>query len=228
MAIIVPYADLNAHGSLGGSVSFRRRFGRVILEKKPYPVQPNTTAQLAQRSAFATVQNDWYSYDAQSKGYYSLRGPQLGWSAKNLYTHARLLNIMPSQSHIGVKQIVQAQIIKPICPDPHTSTMFFSVWDSVGTYWWNLASIDDNENVLSNNPPGTSTYTKLRFQFWTDDNDLFRYGIWCQVKKMDDSLKELIIRCRSPKDPGVILFVSDDGSTFDDDALTHLNATNNF
>lgn len=64
MAVIVPYGDPDAHGSICDSLSFRRSRGKVVLQKKPRVKQPNTPAQQQQKGWFKNTWNDWYTLGA--------------------------------------------------------------------------------------------------------------------------------------------------------------------
>jgi hypothetical protein len=69
MAVIIPFADANAHGSICDTVSFRRHRGKVVFQKKPKPKQPNTQAQKDQKQWWKDTWQLWRQ----------LSGPQLAW-----------------------------------------------------------------------------------------------------------------------------------------------------
>jgi hypothetical protein len=59
MAIIIPFADADAHGSICDTVSFRRSRGKVVFQKKPKPKQPNTQAQQDQKQWWKNTWKNW-------------------------------------------------------------------------------------------------------------------------------------------------------------------------
>jgi len=59
MAVVIPYGDAEAHGSICDSLSFRRSRGGVILQKKPRVKQPNSQAQQDQKQWFKDVWDEW-------------------------------------------------------------------------------------------------------------------------------------------------------------------------
>ena len=66
MAIIIPFADADAHGSICDTVSFRRSRGKVVFQKKPKPKQPNTQAQKDQKQWWKDTWKEWHGlYAAQ-------------------------------------------------------------------------------------------------------------------------------------------------------------------
>lgn len=228
MAIIIPYGDTNAHGSLGGSLSFRRRFGRVVLQKQPFPVQPNTPAQLAQRTAFKNASYDWYSYLAMSKRYFQDRAPTYGWTPKNLYIHASLTGILPVQTMVPLKQVLAAQIINTCGSGPtDNSYQFVAVRDSP-FYNLSVGFIRDNENIYY--PTGTALYECDRFYLsWTQTATIpFRYGIWIQWKNWDDSIHEGIVRFLESTGASGAKNMSADTSLWESPYPGALYATNNF
>ena len=228
MAVIIPYADPNAHGTIGDSVSFRRRFNKVIFQKKPNPVQPNTAAQLAQRAAFKTVQNDWYSYPALSKEYYYQRAPLLGWTAKNLYTHAKLLSIMPNQTNIKVKEVLQCQLITEIGTVPGDNQLGFHSWIPTIPAYQNMGYIDDTGNVLLGTSVASAEPTIFKM-IWAMGTALpLWYGVWMQYKDWSDVTHEFTIRSLGDASGLHTSYISEDGSAFREDSLINLWATGNF
>ena len=228
MAVIIPYGDTNAHGSLGGSLSFRRRFGRVVLQKKPYPVQPNSAGQIAQRDAFKQAGLDYYSYPVLSKRYYDSRAPQLAWTPRNLYIHASLTGILPSQVNVPVKEMLNAQIISTVGAGPSDNAYTFQAVRTSPFYSKNLCTIYDNQNTFSSLGPATVLVDYFRMTWTQTVNIPFRYGIYIQWKNWDDSVHEGIIRFLEETGPSGGKVISADSSMFDSQSLVNLYATNNF
>lgn len=229
MAIIIPFSDPNAHGSVADSVSFRRRGNKVIFQKKPHPVQPNSAQQLAQREAFKNATQDWYSYDAQSKLYFVDRGEQLGISARNLFIKAKLLNIMPSTTTLFLKEVQNAQITLTRGLASHSVAIMFEALTSA----LNFGDISDNENsyIFSNaHDPALKIAMTLEEDGGPAVTYLFRDSIYIQVKNSSDEIKELILRLPKNLVVGALktFYISLDGSLFYDENFLHLAGTNNF
>jgi hypothetical protein len=55
MAFVTPYADGNAHGSIGNAYTFRRSPGGVVLEKKPVCPYDRTPLQDDNRTQFGEI-----------------------------------------------------------------------------------------------------------------------------------------------------------------------------
>jgi hypothetical protein len=228
MAIIIPYNDPSAHGSIADSVSFRRRFNTVILQKKPHPKQPNTDAQKAQRNLFKTASTDWYSYDAWSKDYFVARGKQLGMTARNLFLSAKLKNIMPSQNPCigGAADAMQLQNIRAT--------------ESQGVKWrayifisdFDIGWIYDTENIFHKGSEGGNQPLAIRIKALTESVTYhFRDALYLQFRGTTPPTANFIIRVPEFSiaiDEEKWLWVSEDGSVFYDQNLVHLAATNNF
>lgn len=226
MAIIVPFADPSAHGTLAKSVSFRRRFNYVVFQKRPVPVQPNTPEQLAQRLKFKQASFAWYSYDAESKKYFIRRAKDYNWTPRNLFIHAYLRGIMPSQINLSTGDMNNAQIQNLRSPEPQGLQWYFE------QPFCGLGRIFDYENVyydIAGGSPG-----RVIMMIWNSlGQDItlpFRDGIWTEFL-IAGEWKNFIIRVPETeikKDGHKDFFIGDDGSSYWDEECTQLAATNLF
>jgi hypothetical protein len=229
MAIIIPYGDPQAHGSIGGSVSFRRRFGRVIFEKKPEPKQPNSQAQLDQRAAFKAASDAWYGYDAASKLYFFSRAPQLGMTARNLFISATLQNIMPSQDKMIWSRIDTTQL-QNLRSTENQGIRWTLHEEGSGSP---ANRIFDYENINEGLGSG-GTLTGLTLQIYRtgtiDVHYLFRDSIHITITLGGPDYTPWLIRIPATLISNIVkfFFIAADGSAYTDIALTHLAATNNF
>jgi len=228
MAIIIPYADPNAHGSLGGAVSFRRRFGRVVFQKIPIPKNPNTPAQQAQRTAFKNASTDWLSYNAVSKGYYYTRAPELNWTARNLFLSAKLGNKMPDQTYINIREVSEGQILTPIGASSNEGYFSIAGRGTPNPIWHTFGYINDNENVWYSNGALATQHDAIRVRCYNPNQSIWRYGVWIKFRDWSDNWYEVVVRFRELPTYAINYYMSADGSTFYDIDLTELNATNNF
>lgn len=151
MAIVIPYGDAQAHGSIGGSITFRRSRGKVVLQKKPFGKQPNTPSQQTQKLKF---QNAWKSYhqlNAWEINYLTEKASQLGTTPSNLYLSQYLKDEIPSTVPMNrIQEIIDASLQEPIATSLHgLSHKVISQIDS-GPALTDYGEIFDNENLWTN------------------------------------------------------------------------------
>lgn len=228
MAIVSPYGDPNAHGSIARAISFRRRWGRVVMEKKPYPIQPNSAGQIAQKAAFSAAQTGWNTLSVAQKPYYLLRAPTLEMSERNLYTKAYLLNILPSYTGFYPRQITAAQLMDPIGTAANDLQFVFNVWGGGPPVWNKLGEIWDNENTLKNTATWAGAYTWFQIAITLNIAMPFRYGIALTVLDQSSVSHNFVIRFQEYGTGTKSWYVGDDGSTYHDPSITVFAATNNF
>jgi len=85
MAIIIPFADADAHGSICDSVSFRRSRGKVVFQKKPKPKQPNTQAQKDQKQWWKDTWKSWHTLTAFQLAWLQAKATAEGTTPANYY-----------------------------------------------------------------------------------------------------------------------------------------------
>lgn len=73
-----PLLSLEAHGTIGDTITFRRRGGITIAERKPIPTDPETTAQLTQRGAFKDAVAAWHALTEEEQAEYRALGKKVG------------------------------------------------------------------------------------------------------------------------------------------------------
>jgi hypothetical protein len=227
MAIIIPFADPNAHGSVANAYSFRRYYNKVVYQKKPHPVQPDSAGQLAQRAAFSAASDAWYALNVESKLYYNTRGSQLGMNGRNLYIKAALLGILPSTTPLYPVDAFDMQIQSPASSN---TTGFIIIFNAEADQ---LGSIYDNQNSFIDDTYVSSEHNgDLNIYAVTDPSLIipFRYCLYLRFNKYPSVMTELYVRL--PELPNAwfsdYFYLSDDGSVFWDSGLTKLAATPNF
>ncbi len=148
MAIIIPFADPDAHGTIAGSVTFRRRRGKVIFQKKPHGKQPNTPAQQAQKEAFADGWKAYHQLSAWEIAYLEEKAAELGTTKANLFLSQYLTNEIPSTTPQNqMKEILNLSLPEPEgLVDEALLHEFFSQVDSPLAQTL-LGHIFDNENI---------------------------------------------------------------------------------
>ena len=225
MAVIIPYADPNAHGSVGGAVSFRRRYGRVIFQKKPFPRQPNTAGQLAQRTAYKNASEAWKFLNAPSKPFYNSRGSELGMTGRNLYTQAQLLSNLPNTGVINGRKILAWQILVPAGAASASGSWTCHFYAPSGPSWDAFGQINDNANVLFNVVEFIKTYTAMRITGKVDPEIPFRYGFSMSIQDQALVQHDIVIRLPGQLNVTTSYYITLDGSAFFDQALTELACT---
>lgn len=229
MAKIVPYGDLNAHGSLANSLSFRRRFNYVILQKKPFPKQPNSAGQIAQRSAFKTAVSEWYFLNTPTRTFYNTRGAELNMTGQNLYVKQKLINDLPSTTPLPVGDCTN-MVINNL---RGTSANMIRIECNVKPSGSGLGRVTDNGNVYSD----LITVSPDQ-NLWLHFDRLSMPGVEYQFR---DSLSLSLVSGGSPLDilirfPVIDLlsksnddlYISDDGSAYWDIAMTELACVTKF
>lgn len=149
MAVIVPYGDANAHGSICDSLSFRRARGKVVLQKKPRVVQPNTAGQQEQKQWFKDTWKDWFKLDAGQIEYLNQEATKETTYPANYYFG----NLKEKQEGSLVplnyiREVTELELLDPIAPNPGDIEWFLSGSETpplAGLY--HLARIFDNANV---------------------------------------------------------------------------------
>jgi hypothetical protein len=148
MAIIIPFADPDAHGSIAGSVTFRRRRGKVVFQKKPHGKQPNTPAQQAQKTKFKDGWKEYHQLNAWELTYLQNKAAQLGTTKANLFLSQFLTDEVASTIPLNqIKEILNLSLPEPISDtDEGILNEFFSQIDDPFTLTL-IASIYDKENL---------------------------------------------------------------------------------
>lgn len=111
MAKVVPYADPNAHGTLGESVTFRRRGPKVLMEAVRNPVDRKSAAQLLQREKISQASKAYNLISGATKYYFRKRGTQRSRTGKDYYLKKYLANRMPSTTHKTDIQSIQDMVL---------------------------------------------------------------------------------------------------------------------
>lgn len=76
-----PLLSLSATHRLGTAVTFRRRAGGTIAQRRTIPVDSRSPAQLQQRALFATILPWWHALLATSRETYRLIDPRVNYNA---------------------------------------------------------------------------------------------------------------------------------------------------
>lgn len=150
MAIIIPFADPDAHGSIAGSVSFRRRRGKVVFQKKPHGKQPNTPAQQAQKTKFSDGWKAYHQLNAWEIEYLTNKAAELNTTKANLFLSQYLLDETPSTNPQNqIKEVLNLSLPDPVgAVDQKLLEEFFSQIDDPLSETL-LAHIYDKENIVT-------------------------------------------------------------------------------
>lgn len=96
MAVVIPYGDAQAHGSIADSICFRRHKGKVILQKKPNQRQKRTPAQIVQQERFSDAWVAFHSISLWTLEYLQEKALLTGSSASVIYLSQYLKDQIPS------------------------------------------------------------------------------------------------------------------------------------
>lgn len=231
MARVTPYGDQNAHGSLAGSLSFRRSRGGVILQKKPRPHDPKSQGQLAQRLAFAQANASWFFYDPLSKPFISARATQLGLTSRQLFTRASLLGVLPAPVHVGGWEVTAFQPINLAGRTDADMYCEVALWDAQNQGWNNMGVWRFDTNTWTSY--GQFAYVGSKLRFWVGSTLPLPYRTGFALTLDDTNHNPLNIVAYLPAgtpdfNNGVQYFISADGSLWQEEALTHWLTTPNF
>jgi hypothetical protein len=231
MAIVQPFGDPNAHGSLADSLTFRRSKLGVILEKKPHPRPSNTPDQIVQRAAFASAQAAWWGYDFVSKPYFNLRGVQLNLTPRNLFSRAYLLGQLPTNERLACTQVVDVQLLEPAGYTNLNTVIAFASWDTVGQYWAGMGQLDIDTNIWTAQPDFGHWMSSLWISVWSTLVLPFRWGIYIKWKDLAGPVRECIFRTREGLPDQIYnddYYLDADSTAWTSDLFAHWLTTNNF
>ena len=98
-----PLLSLSASGTIGDSMTFGKWKGVNTVRVKGTPTNPNTAAQLTQRTAFANAVASWKAQDQTTQTDWNnrVRAMGLNMSGFNLYT----------------QQYIKQGVVDPAVPD---------------------------------------------------------------------------------------------------------------
>lgn len=197
MAVVIPYGDAQAHGSLADSISFRRHRGRVVLQKKPHSRQPGTPGQLAQRQRF---KDGWQSYHALNLWelqYVQTKATQAQTSPSAWYLSQYLTDNIPSTTvQKGIKQITALDLPEVMGTDPQEIQFVFNARTDPDSDE-ELAHIWDNQNIIAPGPAVTPYDRAFIHVYYPGVDQVvipFDYPILIYWNNFSDEPKENLIR----------------------------------
>lgn len=165
MAIIIPFADADAHGSICDTVSFRRSRGKVVFQKKPKPKQPNTQAQQDQKQWWKDTWQEWRGLSAGQLAWLQAEAAEAETTRANyFFDKIKDEHGASGERQYLIKSIVDMVIDTPIGSAPgHIAFEFieFTIDPPGGS---GLGTILDNENdwhPASPIPPPFFVYLRI-------------------------------------------------------------------
>jgi len=231
VAVIIPFADPNAHGTLADSVSFRRIRGGVCLQKKPNPINRGTPGQLLQQGRFKDAQTNWWGYDAVSKPYFDQRSVQVRLTPRQLFGRAYLLGKLPTAERLACTQVMAVQLLDPAGYTNENTVITFACWDSIYQYWAGMGLLDVDTNVWTAQPDFGHWMSSLRISVWSSLVLPFRWGIFLRWRDLQAQERTCIFRTREglPDQENNDIYILDaDSTAWTSDSFDHWLTTNNF
>jgi len=197
MAVVIPYGDAQAHGSLADSISFRRHRGRVILQKKPHSRVPGTPGQLAQRQRFKDGWTSYHALNLWELQYVQTKATAAQTSPSAWYLSQYLTDNIPSTTvQKGIKQITDLDLPEVIGTDPLEIQFLFNARTDPATDI-ELANIWDNQNLITPGPvvsPYDRAYIRVYYPGVSQVVIPFDYPILIYWNNFSDEPKENLIR----------------------------------
>ncbi len=152
MAVVIPYGDAQAHGSLADSICFRRHRGRVVLQKKPHSRRPGTPGQIAQRQKFKDGWTSFHALNLWELEYAQIKATQEQTIASNWYLSQYLTDNIPSTiTQKGIMIISDLDLPEVIGADPQEIQFTFNARTDPSSDI-ELAHIWDNQNIFNSGP----------------------------------------------------------------------------
>lgn len=191
MALVIPYGDTQAHGSIGDTLTFRRWRGRVVLEKKPFPRQPNTQAQLDWRQLFRDGWDAYHNLNSWEIEYITNKSKELGRTPANFFMSQWLLDELPSTTPLNlIKKINEISLAQPVADedkgirfqvfaikdDPFDEKQYGEIWDKENAYVFG-EEVGDHDRVKLTAYRDLETPVSIPFNYpiimkWTDFSDV--------------------------------------------------------
>ena len=148
MAVIIPFADAQAHGSIANSVTFRRYKGKVVFQKKPHARIPGTSGQKLQREKFKDAWKAYHALDFWALEYVKAKAAEAQQYPANWFISQYLTDEIPSATvQYGIKDItdldlpdivgavdLQAKFTLKARTDPATDVDLGNIHDKQNTF----------------------------------------------------------------------------------------------
>jgi len=148
MAVIIPYGDAQAHGSIANSVTFRRFRGKVVFQKKPHAKVPGTPGQKAQRQKFKDAWKAFHALDFWALEYCKAKAIEQQTTAALFFISQYLTDEIPSTTvQNGIKNITDLDLPETVDTenagikfsllartDPATDVILGHIWDKLNVF----------------------------------------------------------------------------------------------
>lgn len=148
MAVVIPFGDAQAHGSIAKSITFRRFRGKVVLQKKPHARVPGTPGQKAQRQKFKDAWKAYHALDIWELNYCKAKAIEAQTTAALWFVSQYLTDEIPSTTvQTGIKNITDLDLPDLIDTeddgikfsfrartDPATDVELGNIWDKENVF----------------------------------------------------------------------------------------------
>lgn len=148
MAVIIPFADAQAHGSIANSVTFRRHRGKVVFQKKPHARVPGTQKQKAQRQKFKDAWKAFHALDFWALEYCKAKATEAQTISSNWFISQYLTDEIPSTVvNYGIKDVTDLDLPDTVDvidegvkssllarTDPATDVLLGHIWDKLNVF----------------------------------------------------------------------------------------------
>lgn len=214
MVLYIPFGDNQVHGALDKYLIFARRRGKVYAKKYQVPKNPNTADQKAQRLLFKDAVKAWQALTEPKKDVWRAKASGLSATGYNLFIRSYLLN--PVAIPLIISRLNNAELLNP------RATSY------VGWRYYFMASIAPSYyGEVFDNQLYFSSYYYISGSAW------FRFRITSisqtiniqkndKVKLTFDGGQSLTVWMPQFTGASLNLYISDNGSSYYDNAFTQL------
>jgi hypothetical protein len=162
MAVVIPFGDAQAHGSIAKSITFRRHRGKVVLQKKPHAKVPGTPKQKTQRGKFKDAWKAFHKLDFWALEYLKYKAIEHQTTAALFFLSQYLLTEVPSTTpQFGIKDITDLDLPDLIAvedmglrfsflarTDPDTDVNLGYIWDKENHFYDGVVADPYNRMVI--------------------------------------------------------------------------------
>lgn len=110
MVVYVPFGDNQAHGALGKTLIFARRRGKVYIKRYRSPKNPNSTDQQIQRTKFQDAVQAWGYLPESAKTWWRVRATGQSPTGYNLFVQAYLLGKIPPNAPFVAQRVTHLNV----------------------------------------------------------------------------------------------------------------------
>jgi len=166
----VPYADSNAHGSIGNCMTFQRRGKSVRLIKKPFSKKDPSPLQDAVRYLWKQAVQFFHALEQAQRDCLDYNWSLHGYSGLSAFVQKVMVEELPEWSSLVTGGIYDLWLHDDSGMTNFDSTLYFEAMPLGGGEYEKIAEYDFDKKVL--NTKGQSPYflQNIKMKFSTQNN----------------------------------------------------------